>query len=218
MGPDRLKYQKIYDISILLGVESVDFPGRVLFSRDQKERTMGVEQFRISHISMSAHAGTHLDAPSHLTTYTKTIDQYGIENFILPTVVVNIQDREVIRSVELKGLDIRQGEAVLFRTDNSLSGRSTTRVPSEHYVYLSVEAADFCVEKKVSLVGFDYFAPEKPGNKKHAPVHHKLFEKGILILEGANLKSVPAGRYTMFCLPLKMRGSEGSPVRAILIQ
>ena len=170
---------------------------------------------------MSAHAGTHIDAPSHLADYTKTLDQYAIGDFILPALVASIEDKEAIRPAEIEGLDIRQGDALLFKTDNSVSGQSTAGgVPTEHYVYLSIEAADFCVEKKVSLAGFDYFAPEKPGdgNKESAPVHRRLFEKDILILEGANLKDVPQGRYMMFCLPMKMEGSEGSPVRAILIR
>jgi arylformamidase len=82
---------------------------------------------------------------------------------------------------------------------------------------MSLEAADMCIAKSVSLVGFDYFVAENP-NEKSAPVHHRFFENGILILEGANLKDVPAGEYTIFCLPLKLQGTEGSPVRAVLIR
>ena len=221
MKHSRLEFREIYDISVLLGIESVDLPGRKLFSKEQQEKINGTERFRTSHISMSAHAGTHIDAPSHLGDFTKTLDKYAIADFILPALVACIEDKEAIRSAELEGLDIRQGEALLFKTDNSVSGRSTAGgVPPEHYVYMSIEATVFCVEKKVSLVGFDYFAPEKPGdgNNESAPVHRILLEKDILILEGANLKDVPQGRYTMFCLPLKMQGSEGSPVRAILIR
>ena len=39
----------------------------------------------------------------------------------------------------------------------------------------------------------------------------------MLILEGINLKDVPEGRYTLFCLPLKIKGGEASPVRAVLV-
>ena len=217
MEGSRPKYQAMYDISVLLGVESVVFPGTQAFSIKQEEKTIGSETFRSSDLIMSAHAGTHLDAPAHLTAYKRTIDQFPIESFILPALVVNIKDKEAIRPSELKGIEINPGDALLFRTDNSVTGRSVTKTPSDTYVYMSLEAADLCIEKKVSLAGFDYFVAEKP-NDKFAPVHHRLFKKDILILEGANLNDVLPGRYTMFCLPLKMQGSEGSPVRAILIR
>jgi arylformamidase len=217
MNGGQLKYQAIYDISVLLGVESVVFPGTRPFSIEREDKTIGNDTFRITNLVMSAHAGTHLDTPSHLTAYKKTIDQYSIESFILPALVVNIEDKEAVRRSALEGLEINRGDALLFRTDNSVTGRSVSRVPSDNYVYMSVEAADLCVEKRVGLVGFDYFVAEKP-NEKSALVHHRLFEKDILILEGTNVKDVPPGRYTMFCLPLKMEGSEGSPVRAILIR
>ena len=41
--------------------------------------------------------------------------------------------------------------------------------------------------------------------------------RGIPILEGVNLKSVPAGKYTLYCFPLKIGGGEGAPVRAVLM-
>ena len=82
---------------------------------------------------------------------------------------------------------------------------------------MTVEAAALCAQRGVSLVGFDYFVGEKP-NDRSSPIHRTLFEKDILILEGANLKDTPPGRYTMFCLPLKMKGCEASPVRAILVK
>jgi arylformamidase len=82
---------------------------------------------------------------------------------------------------------------------------------------MSPEAADFCVEKKVSLVGIDYGTIDRYGAQDF-PAHHKLLGNDILILEGINLKEVPPGRYTLFCPPLKIKGAEGSPARAILIR
>jgi len=79
------------------------------------------------------------------------------------------------------------------------------------------EAADFCVEKKVSLVGIDYTTPDRYSDEDF-PVHYKLLGNGILVLESINLKEVPPGRYTLFCLPLKIKGADGAPVRAILVR
>ncbi len=211
------RYEAVYDISVLLGTESINYPGDTPYSRDLM---LTIEDSGISNVSklvMSAHSGTHLDAPLHFIPNAKSIDQYSVQEFILPAQVVSIKDRESIRPSELENLDIKQGDALLFKTDNSISGRCRSGVFSENFVYLSPKAADFCLEKKVSLVGIDYNTIERHGDEAF-PTHHKILGSNILILEGINLKGVPPGRYTLFCFPLKIKGGEASPVRAILIQ
>jgi len=215
MSFTRQRYEAVYDISVLLGTESINYPGDTPYSRDLM---LTIEDSGISNVSklvMSAHSGTHLDAPLHFIPNAKSIDQYSVQEFILPAQVVSIKDRESIRPSELENLDIKQGDALLFKTDNSISGRCRSGVFSENFVYLSPEAADFCLERKVSLVGIDYNTIERHGDEAF-PVHHKLLGSNILILEGINLKGVPPGRYTLFCFPLKIKGGEASPVRAIL--
>jgi arylformamidase len=47
--------------------------------------------------------------------------------------------------------------------------------------------------------------------------HRILLGAGIVIVEGLNLSAVKQGRYTLYCLPLKLMGSDGAPARAILL-
>lgn len=218
MSSRQRKYEQIYDISVLLGVESVDHPAAIPYSSEMAQVAIGDDIFQISSLTMTVHHGTHVDAPSHLAAYPKTIDQYALEDFILPALVVSIKDKKSVRREELEGLDINQGDAILFKTANSTSGKAASGVlHNKGIVYISVEAAEFCAQKKVNLVGIDYIGPENTEGKPGGPVHHALLGKDILILEGINLKDVPAGRYTLFCLPLKIKDCEASPTRAILI-
>jgi arylformamidase len=39
----------------------------------------------------------------------------------------------------------------------------------------------------------------------------------MIILEGVDLSAVSPGIYDLYCLPLKLVGSDGAPARAILI-
>ena len=107
------------------------------------------------------------------------------------------------------------GEAVLFKTDNSLRGIPTGGRFVEEYAVLSLQAARQCVAKGVSLVGIDGFSVED-GSDPAFPVHHYLLSNDVLILENINLAEVPAGVYRLSCFPLKMAGAEASPVRAVL--
>ena len=165
---------------------------------------------------MSAHAGTHIDTPLHFIPKRKGIDEYAAADFILPATVIDILDKESIKASHVESLNLEPGEAVLFKTDNSVSGRSTSGRFSENFVYLSPEAAEVCTKKEVSLVGIDYVSIDKYGETSF-PAHHRLLEKNIFILEGINLREVPPGNYTLLCLPLKIKDCEGSPVRAVLV-
>jgi arylformamidase len=43
-----------------------------------------------------------------------------------------------------------------------------------------------------------------------------LLGAGIWIIEGLDLEHVEPGEYELFCLPLRIIGSDGAPARAIL--
>ncbi len=191
------------------------FPGDTPFHRTMAQTLEDGDDCNLSGITMSAHAGTHLDAPFHFFHNGKTIDQFPVEKFILSAWVVPIQNRVAIEPAELKNVQVRPGEAVLFKTRNSTEGRIENGVFQENFVYLSVKGAAWCVQNGVGLVGIDYLSIERFGSKNF-PIHRKILGNDIPILEGINLKSVPEGRYTLYCFPLKIRGGEGAPVRAVL--
>jgi len=212
-----IPYQTIYDISVLLGEEAIDYPGDPPFRREMLYALRNGDAADVSRLSMSAHAGAHLDTPSHFFDRPEcAIDRYPAQEFILPAMVWQIKDPETIRPLELESLDILRGDALLFKTANSLGGRCKSGVFAEDFVELSPEGADFCLEKGVKLVGIDYISVERHGDGTY-PVHRKLLGNDIFILEGINLAAVPPGRYTLICLPLKIKGGEASPVRAVLL-
>ena len=88
---------------------------------------------------------------------------------------------------------------------------------TKDFVYLTPEAAEFCVEQNSRLVGIDYITIEKYGDE-FFPAHRKILGNNMFVLEGIDLNGVPPGRYTLMCLPLRIKGGEASPARAILLQ
>src|SRR6266704_1408930 len=82
------------------------------------------------------------------------------------------------------------------------------------------------VERKVKAAGadnmaFDVMGPADPELKVTLPGHILLLVRaGIPIIENLNLEELAAAKLHEFlfvCLPLKMRGATGSPVRPIAI-
>jgi arylformamidase len=194
--------RNIYDISVPLGMGSVDWPGMPSYSRELICDMKNGAALDVSKISLVCHVGTHVDTPAHFIPNGKNIDKYPIERWIVPAQVVCIEDRKVIRPPELERLDI--------------SRRVSAGVFSEEYVYISLEAADLLINKGVGLIGIDYASVDS-FPLGDAPCHHKILSEDILILEGINLKNVPAGKYMLFCLPLMVSGAEGAPARVVLV-
>jgi arylformamidase len=52
---------------------------------------------------------------------------------------------------------------------------------------------------------------------KTLDIHHALWRRGTVILEGLDLSAVPDGEYQLIALPIKLVGMDAAPVRAILI-
>lgn len=206
----------MYDISMALGTDSLVYPGDTPFRRERVSTLAQGGTSEVSDLHMSAHSATHIDAPAHFLRGGKTIDQYPPESFVLPARVVPVQDGESIRPEALTGIAWPKAGAVLFRTRNSEAMHRQGGKCPERFVYLSPEAAFLCAQNGVSLIGLDAISVD-PLEDPHFPSHKTLLSRNVLILEGINLAGVPAGVYTLVCLPLKIAGGEAAPARAVLL-
>ena len=105
---------------------------------------------------------------------------------------------------------------ILFGTRNShLWARGETTFQKD-FAAITEDGAEWLVERGVQLVGVDYLSVAPYGDS--VPTHTVLLKAGIVIVEGLNLSKIMRGFYDLYCLPLKLLGSDGAPARAILIQ
>jgi arylformamidase len=161
---------------------------------------------------MGSHTGTHVDAPLHLDASAGDIAQMPILHFIGPARVFSFAVEKCIRAADLLKLDWDKVQRVLFRTQSS---PSTESLFDRNFVYFHEDAAEFLAERKMLLVGTD--APSVDAFDSTELMSHRiLLRHGVIILENAMLGNVRAGDYDLICLPLKLSGFDGSPVRAIL--
>jgi arylformamidase len=211
-----LNFKETYDISAPLNMVPT-YPGDRLYFRDWMARLDRGKDYCLSALSLSSHAGTHLDFPSHLQRGGKTQEGYCLNRFIIPAEVISVPGEGPILPSGLQGCKIRKGQALLFKTSNSQKYLMHQAVFSEEFVCLSPDIARLCVAGGVSLVGIDYLSVDKYGDDS-LPVHRILLGNDILILEGIDLAAVPCGRYCLICLPLSIEDAEASPVRAVLVR
>ena len=203
---------KIYDISQTLNRGIAVWPGDPEFRRRWAMRIREGAVSNVSAVDVCVHTGTHVDAPLHLDDSGYDIADVPLDRFIGSARVLATPGGKSIRASDLSGLDWTNVERVLFKTR---SADLPENLFDESYTFLEKNAAAFLVQKGMRLIGIDAPSVDDFAGTD-LPSHRILLQHGIVILEGARLQHVPPGDYELICLPLKLAGLDGSPVRAIL--
>lgn len=189
-----------------------DAPMSFTFLKDMRRG----DPLTLSAYTLGAHSGTHIDAPMHFVVDGAPIDQLSLAALIGPARVVQIPDSvQAIDAAELSRHQWRGAERVLFRTRSTERHWMRSAAFHRDFAYLAPDAAQLLADAGVRLVGIDYISAEQFGAP--APRTHRiLLGKGIPIVEGLDLSDVPAGDYDLIVLPMKVRGHEAAPARAIV--
>ena len=82
------------------------------------------------------------------------------------------------------------------------------------FVGISEDGADWLVSHGIILVGIDYLSVAP--YHKSIPRRTGLCLLPVIIVEGLDFSAIEPGNYELFCLPLKLVGSDGAPARVIL--
>jgi len=204
---------KIIDISIPIEESIVTYPGDAKFSKTPI-CTIERSGCNMMKLILGTHTGTHIDAPLHFLQDGLSIDKVPLSHFIGKTQVIEISEKEITEEIIRRKM--KPGiEIVLFKTKNSALYKERKFI--KDYTYLTEDGARFLVKKGIKLVGIDYISIEKFGTPDFR-VHKILLQANICILEGINLLDVEESIYTLIAMPLRLKGLDGSPVRAVLIR
>jgi arylformamidase len=168
---------------------------------------------RLTAIAMGSHTGTHIDAPYHFVEGGRRLHEIPLEQLTGKATVLDIPAARSIARADVAQLKLDGVKRVLFKTENSRHWKDGKFY--ENFVYLEPEAAQLLVDRGIVLVGIDYLSIDKFKSETH-PTHFVLLRKNIVILEGLDLSSVPAGEYDMTALPLHLQDADGAPTRVIL--
>jgi len=206
---------KWIDISVPLRTAMVSWPGDpepILERISEIERG---DMVNVTFLRLTAHTGTHMDAPCHFLAGKEGIETFPLEAGIGPARVIQVPlSFPSIPPEFLEDKNIQEGDRILFKTRNS-QDRWDLKDFQRGFTGLSASAAQFLVDRGVQLVGIDYLSIGV-FDGDGAETHHILLGGKVWILEGLNLGGVPEGVYDFICLPLRIAGADGSPARAIL--
>ena len=204
---------KLIDVSVPLDTALPSYPNNLPFSLEPVKRLARGDSSNVSALHMSAHSGTHVDAPRHFFDEGSGTEALPLEMLIGRARVIEVRPRGGITAEDLTGVDLSEDVRVLIKTPNSrLWGN-----PEFHKEYIGIaeSGARFLVDHGIKVVGVDYLSVE-PFKKPGAPAHHLLLGGGAIVIEGLNLRDVEPGIYDMLCLPLRVVGADGAPARVLL--
>lgn len=207
---------KIYDISLTLTENLPVWPGseRALFEKasEIKEGDMA----NVTNIKMCAHTGTHVDAPLHFVEGAGAVETMPLEAMVGPAQVIDVGEVATVTADTLNGRVDEGVERLLIKSINSKQWVQGATEFITDYVAISADGAQYLVDHGVKLIGVDYLSVAP--FEALVPTHDVLLKAGVVVVEGLDLSKIEAGYYALYCLPLKIKGADGAPARAILIE
>lgn len=210
---------RIYDVTAPLREDLPTWPGQEGLRRRLVKDLAKGDSSTVSHLSVGAHTGTHIDAPVHFIEGGAGIDALPPEPLVGRALVADLQAVDgVIAAGDLDAAAPDGAERLLLKTRNSgwsVPGGSFR----QDFVALDPSAAEWCLSHRVRLVGIDYLSIEPFGSGRQGhPVHRVLLGAGVVILEGVDLQEVEPGSYLLAALPLPVPGGDGAPARVVLVE
>ncbi len=213
---DTPRNSKFIDVSIPLSSATPIWPTDPPVQIRQKRTQLSSGGIATgSRLEISAHFGTHIDAPLHYACSGLSIDQLPLETLVGPCRVYEHHGDQHITKNDLDAMGFMPGRRVLFKTRNSLDLRAGRMDAS--FLSLLPDAVDHLIASNVEVLGIDGLSIG-PFGEVTDTVHVAFCGAGGIILEMLDLSEVEPGDYHMIALPLKLVGVEASPVRVVLVR
>ena len=201
----------IYDITHPIRAELAVWPGDTPFQYAPVLRLRDGDSVNLGAVTMSAHTGTHADAPYHFDDSGAGMNAVDLTAYLGPALVADVRGKSVITCADLEDLNLEDAPRLLLRT----GGWQETEIFPSSIPVVAPDVPDFLGERGVRLFGVDVPSVDELDSKT-LPNHYRFAANGIAILESLRLADVPEGLYELIALPLPFVGADGSPVRAIL--
>jgi arylformamidase len=202
----------IIDISQPLSPGMAMFPGDTPYIEGATFKIGPNCPVNVASVSLSAHCGSHADAPLHYDENGAPIGALDLEPFIGPCRVIDARGETALCGP--RTIDARLGNApprILLR----LAECGDPHVWPRGFRAVAAETMELLASRGVKLIGIDTPSLD-PETSKDLPAHMAAKRADIRILENLVLAHVEPGDYELIALPLRFANLDASPVRAVL--
>ncbi len=218
---------KIIDLSLPLTTDATVVPGHPRLTL-RPIHTHKVHGRSNTEMRFSIHTGTHVDAPYHFVPKGKTVDEVPLDRLMGPAILIDLR-RKIKPKTPITIQDIRtspgfherdlRGKIAVLHTgwNRRMFGRANYYLDNP---WIATETARWLASRGIKALALDtpqdrVQGPPRPGD---FPVHRTFLKKGIPFIEHlANLERVRKRRFILIALPVKIKGGDGAPTRAVAI-
>lgn len=164
------------------------YEGDIPPSYERVKRISDGDECNLTNIKMCVHNCTHIDAQCHYVDGGKSVEKIELNKVIGETLLIDRKRLPTALNEKVSKLIIKDAEE------------------------LTLKEALMISESQIELIGI---SGQSVGNDE---IHRILLSKEIVLLEGLSLDNAECGKYMLFAAPIKLGGSDGAPVRALLIR
>jgi arylformamidase len=175
----------------------------------------------LTRFEMTAHSGTHVDAPAHFVENGESIHEVALQRLFGPAVLYRCPREpsgQVIELEEVLASRFELPEDCIFVLDTGIAKHADRGTFNALYPNPSSDLLQWLVSKRIRAYMTDAPAID-PVDTKDSANHHLILGEGIPIVENlCNLVLLPEKRPFVICaLPIKLAGREGAPCRAVAL-
>lgn len=215
-----MKEKKMIDLSYTLQSDMLVYPGheRPTFQWLGRANSEG---YNLTRFTMNVHTGTHVDAPKHFLDDAICIDEVPLQKLFGRACIFKYNKKlfgQEITLEEITSSDFVLNEDTIFVLETGIEQYAESSQYVERFPVPSKEVVDWLISKKIRAYMTDATAVD-PFGSKDSPNHHLLLGADIPIVENLkNLHLIPGDKeFWISALPLKLKGRDGAPCRAIAI-
>ncbi|WMW25692.1 cyclase family protein [Methanolobus sediminis] len=182
------------------------------------EKVSSIEKdgFTVTRISIGTHTGTHIDAPLHLYESGRSVAEIDSGSLMGKAVLLDlslgdgpITDVELEKAYKLHSM--KDSDIILIKTRDYSKGNDGSLQSGR---LLAATAGKWIFDNCFRVVGVDTLSVDEDIS---LPNHHLFLSNNVNIVEYLDLKNANEGVYFFICLPLKLKGCDGAPARAVLM-
>ncbi len=215
---------RVWDITMPLWPGMPVYPGDPAVELTPVARLEAGDVAAVARFCLGTHTGTHVDPPSHFIAGAATVDELPLEALVGLAEVVDCRLPATAGATQAGANEREIGVAALAAVVPERARRLLIRTGGGElwdapgfpvdFPGLTLEAARWLAARGMLLVGIDRYSIAPFDDP--LPAYEALLRAGVVVVVGLDLRAVAPGRYRLACLPLRLRGGDGAPARAVL--
>ncbi|WP_218029573.1 cyclase family protein [Aneurinibacillus danicus] len=214
-----MKIDKIVDLSLPLTNDTPIYPGDPE-PNISVATTLENEGYNLHYVHLGSQTGSHVDAPYHFSNEGQRIDESDLRLFVGTGVVIPVTGKGEEEEITLQDVEpyldqLAPGKIVLFHTGWS---QYAGEEKFFRHPYVHIDVIHEMIRRGIRTFFIDTINIDRTGGTEF-PVHDAVAEVNGIIAENlTNFGAIDFPNPLISAFPLRIIGSDGSPVRAVAMK